>query len=83
MTANVVEEGDKGGAGDGTESDAAGNLYATNYEHNAVLPRRPDTEWETIAHDPRLLWPATMSQPRTATCMSREPAPSPGALPRR
>ena len=45
MTANVVEEGDKGGAGDGTESDAAGNLYATNYEHNAVLRRRPDTEW--------------------------------------
>ena len=45
MTANVVEEGDKGGAGDATESDAAGNLYATNYEHNAVLRRRPDTEW--------------------------------------
>ncbi len=44
MTANVVEEGDKGGAGDGTESDAAGNLYATNYD-NAVLRRRPDTEW--------------------------------------
>lgn len=57
----VVEEGDKGGAGDGMESDAAGNIYATNYEHNAVLRRRPDGTWETVAHDPRLLWPDTLS----------------------
>ena len=57
----VVEEGDKGGPGDGMESDAAGNIYATNYEHNAVLRRRPDGTWETVAHDPRLLWPDTLS----------------------
>jgi sugar lactone lactonase YvrE len=56
----VVDEGDKGGAGDGMETDAAGNLYATNFEHNAVLRRRPDGEWETVVHDPRLLWPDTM-----------------------
>lgn len=57
----VVDEGDKGGAGDGMETDAAGNIYATNFEHNAVLRRRPDGQWETIAHDARLLWPDTMS----------------------
>jgi len=59
--ATVVDEGDKGGAADGLETDAAGNIYATNYEHNAVLRRRPDGEWETVAHDPRLLWPDTLS----------------------
>ncbi|MBA3414766.1 MAG: gluconolaconase [Chloroflexia bacterium] len=61
VVATVVDEGDKGGAADGLESDAAGNLYATNYEHNAILRRRPDAEWERIAHDPRLLWPDTLS----------------------
>jgi sugar lactone lactonase YvrE len=57
----VVDEGDKGGAADGLESDAAGNIYATNYEHNAILRRPPDGVWETVAHDPRLLWPDTLS----------------------
>ena len=57
----VVDEGDKGGAGDGMETDAAGNIYATNFEHNAVLRRLPNGQWETVAHDPRLLWPDTMS----------------------
>ncbi len=57
----VRDEGDKGGAADGLESDASGAIYATNYEHNAVLRRRSDGEWETVAHDPRLLWPDTLS----------------------
>lgn len=57
----IVNEGDKGGAGDGMESDASGNIYATNYEHNAVLRRTPDGAWETVVHDPRLLWPDTLS----------------------
>ena len=45
------------------ESDATGNIYLTNYEHNAILRYRPDDrrEWETIVHDPRLLWPDTLS----------------------
>jgi sugar lactone lactonase YvrE len=57
----VLDEGDKGGGADGLESDADGQIYATNYEHNAILRRRPDGEWETIVHDPRLLWPDTLS----------------------
>jgi sugar lactone lactonase YvrE len=61
VAALVVDEGDKGGGADGLETDADGGLYATNYEHNAVLRRHPDGHWETVAHDPRLLWPDTLS----------------------
>lgn len=59
--ATVIDEGDRGGASDGLESDANGYIYSTNYEHNAVLRRRTDGEWETVVHDPQLLWPDTMS----------------------
>ena len=60
--ATVIDEGDKGGASDGLESDAAGYIYSTNYEHNSILRRSPNGgEWETVAHDPRLLWPDTLS----------------------
>ena len=59
--ATVIDEGDKGGASDGLESDASGCIYSTNYEHNAILRRGPDREWETLIHDPRLLWPDTLS----------------------
>jgi sugar lactone lactonase YvrE len=61
IAATVTNEGDKGGGADGLESDAAGHIYATNYEHNAILRRRSDREWETVIHDPRLLWPDTLS----------------------
>ncbi|MGC4761895.1 L-dopachrome tautomerase-related protein [Micromonospora sp. DT46] len=61
VAASVVDEGDKGGASDGLETDDAGRLYLTSYEHDAVLRRLPDGGYETVAHDPRLLWPDTMS----------------------
>jgi sugar lactone lactonase YvrE len=61
VAATVTDEGDKGGASDGLEFDAAGHIYSTNYEHNAIMRRRPDGEWETVTHDPRLLWPDTLS----------------------
>jgi len=58
----VVNEGDRGGAADGLESDATGYIYSTNYEHNSILRRHPDNRiWETIVHDQRLLWPDTLS----------------------
>ena len=59
--ATVVDEGDRGGAADGLESDVAGYIYSTNYEHNAILRRGPDGKWDTLVHDPRLLWPDTLS----------------------
>ena len=33
----------------------------TNYEHNSILRRNLNGQWETIVHDPRLLWPDTLS----------------------
>jgi sugar lactone lactonase YvrE len=59
--ATATDEGDKGGASDGLESDAAGNIYATNYEHNSIMRRRLGGAWETVVHDSRLLWPDTLS----------------------
>lgn len=64
VAATVREEGDRGGASDGLESDADGYIYSTNYEHNAILRRNFDeknSQWETVVHDPRLLWADTLS----------------------
>lgn len=61
VAGTVANEGDRGGASDGLESDAAGYIYSTNYEHNAILRRRSGGQWETVVHDPRLLWPDTLS----------------------
>lgn len=61
VSRTVKDEGDKGGASDGLESDAEGRIYVTNYEHNSIMRRNPNGEWETIVHDPRLLWPDTLS----------------------
>jgi sugar lactone lactonase YvrE len=55
------ESGPSHAGADGLESDAADRIYATSYEHNAILRRNPDGAWEMVAHDPRLLWPDTMS----------------------
>src|SRR5438874_3649297 len=56
-----VDHGDKGGTADGMETDSKNRLYLTNYEHNAILRRLPDGTYETLAHDPHLLWPDTLS----------------------
>ena len=62
VSATVTDEGDKGGCADGLESDAAGYVYATNFEHHAVLRRMAaEGMWETVVSDPRLMWPDTMS----------------------
>ena len=46
---------------DGLESDAAGNVYAGDYTSNSIDRIAPSGIVETIVHDPRLLWPDTMS----------------------
>ncbi|MFP5070218.1 L-dopachrome tautomerase-related protein [Pseudonocardia nantongensis] len=61
VAATVIAEGDKGSASDGLETDDAGRLYATAYEHNAILRRLADGQWDTVVHDPRLLFPDTLS----------------------
>ncbi len=47
---------------DGMESDAAGNVYMTDPVTNSIHRWNPATGLtETLVHDPRLLWPDTMS----------------------
>jgi sugar lactone lactonase YvrE len=58
--ATVADLGEKG-ASDGLESDASGALYATDYEHAAILRRPAGGGWETLVKDPRLDWPDTLS----------------------
>ncbi|CBN58558.1 MULTISPECIES: L-dopachrome tautomerase-related protein [Kamptonema] len=57
----VVDRGEKGGAADGLESDAQNRIYLTNYEQNAIQRRLPDGTIERLVHDPRVLWPDTLS----------------------
>lgn len=61
VEATVSDHGDLGFASDGLEADAAGHIYLTNYEDNGVVRMAPDGELETIVHDPRALWPDTLS----------------------
>src|ERR1700678_4518128 len=56
----VVDLGEKG-ASDGLESDDKGRIYAGDYEHNSIHQRQTDGIWKTIAHDPRIPWPDTLS----------------------
>jgi sugar lactone lactonase YvrE len=56
--ATVKDLGPKS-ASDGLESDAAGWVYAGDYEHNGIL-RMKDGVFETVVHDTRLLWPDTL-----------------------
>lgn len=60
VASTVVDHGEKG-ASDGLESDSAGRVYATDYEHNAIRRRAVDGGWETLVHDPRVLWPDTLA----------------------
>jgi len=61
VAATVKDLGEKGGASDGLESDAEGRIYLSDYEHNAIHRRSVSGEIETLVHDPRALWPDTLS----------------------
>ena len=80
VAATVKDLGDKGGAGDGLESDAQGRVYLSNYEHDAIFRRSADGAIETLVHDPRVLWPDTLSLASdgylyfTANQIERQPA---------
>ncbi|WP_433286821.1 L-dopachrome tautomerase-related protein [Pseudonocardia sp. CA-142604] len=60
VAATIQDLGDKG-ASDGLESDIDGAVYATAYEHSAVLRRDADGTWSTVLHGPDLLWPDTLA----------------------
>ena len=57
----VHEEPSRKGASDGLESDAEGNLYLTDYEHNAVVWRSSENKDSVLVSDRRLLWPDTLA----------------------
>jgi sugar lactone lactonase YvrE len=61
VAATVKDLGEKGGASDGLESDGQGRVYLSDYEHNAIHRRNSAGEIETLVHDPRVLWPDTLS----------------------
>lgn len=49
------------GASDGMITGAKGTVYAGDYENNSIRKIWPNGVMETIAHDPRMLWPDTFS----------------------
>jgi len=61
VAATVRDLGEKGGASDGLESDGQGRVYLSDYEHDAIRRRAVTGEIETLVHDPRVLWPDTLS----------------------
>ncbi|WP_082234576.1 L-dopachrome tautomerase-related protein [Halobacillus massiliensis] len=56
-----VEYWGEKGASDGMITDAKGTVYAGDYENNSIRKILPNGIMETIAHDPRILWPDTFS----------------------
>jgi sugar lactone lactonase YvrE len=60
LAAAVQDLGEKG-ASDGLAVDATGAVYAGDYEHNGIRRRTATGYWETLVHDPRVLWPDTLS----------------------
>ncbi|USK61786.1 major royal jelly family protein [Peribacillus asahii] len=56
-----VEYWGEKGASDGMITDAKGTVYAGDYENNSIRKIFPNGIMETIAHDPRILWPDTFS----------------------
>jgi sugar lactone lactonase YvrE len=61
VAATVRDLGEKGGAGDGLEADAEGRVYLSDYEHDSITRRNHGGDIETLVHDPRVLWPDTLS----------------------
>lgn len=41
--------------------DDKGRLYLTAFEHNAIMRRLSSGIFETVAEDPRLLWPDSLA----------------------
>lgn len=58
----VRDLGDKGYASDGLETGPKGNLYLTDYEHNAIHVRDASGQNDRVlVADPRMIWPDSLS----------------------
>ncbi len=60
LEAHVKDWGEKG-ASDGMITAEDGTIYAGDYENNSIRVIHTDGTMETLAHDPRILWPDTLS----------------------
>ena len=60
VAATIEDHGEKG-ASDGLESDAAGRIYASNYEQGAILVRQPGGDWEALVHRADLVFVDTLA----------------------
>ncbi len=61
QVAETIQDLGQKPAADGLESDTAGRVYSTAYEHNSVVRRRTDGTYETLLFDSRVLWADTLS----------------------
>jgi sugar lactone lactonase YvrE len=62
IAATVKEMPAREFASDGLESDAAGRIYLTDYENNAIRRFTPGTStFETLVADPKLIWPDSLA----------------------
>jgi sugar lactone lactonase YvrE len=57
----TLKREDRKFASDGLEADAQGRIYLTDWEHNAIVVRTGENQYETLVADPRLWWPDTLS----------------------
>jgi sugar lactone lactonase YvrE len=61
VAATIADHGQKG-ASDGLETDVRGRVYATNYEHGAIIRSEDGGEtWEPVAHKPEMLFVDTLA----------------------
>ncbi len=61
VAATVKDLGDRGYASDGLEAGRNGELYLTDYEHNAIHVRSLDGADRVLVSDPRMIWPDSMA----------------------
>lgn len=61
VAATVKDLGDRGYASDGLEAGADGQIFLTDYEHNAIHVRGADGADRVLVSDPRMIWPDSMS----------------------
>ncbi len=55
-----------------TKAETRPNLRMIMEGVEFLEPRLPDGAWETVVHDPRLLWPTRCRWPRTGTSTSQQ-----------
>jgi sugar lactone lactonase YvrE len=60
QVAQTIVQEDRDFASDDLESDSAGRVYLTDWEHNAIIVRQAPGEYRTLVQDDRLWWPDTL-----------------------